>query len=230
MCLEDPRAALDALESDQRELAEQFEETTLAYQERVVDLASRLKDLRPEEVRREAKTLRDSHDSIRRILRRLEASALTSKEIEHELKGWEARRGEQGPRHADHPEVRAEILRSELSVRGHGIPLKVISIDSSPLASLVESELSLQADDCFFDETIEPVNETFGADSENLISAIRHANREVERWHESPEINRDAIDEVKELRRLHALLKQSDRESGVERDRMPLAVKIHGSY
>ena len=226
--MENPGRALTALQQGHRDLADEFERVYKDYERTLENTALRLKTMEPSDLHREIRTLRDVHDALRRTLRRLDASMRSAAEIERELGEWRARENEGGPWHADHPKVRAEILRSELSVREEK-PLTVIPLESSPFVKAFEQEeCETLCDEPRFSDPRETQLQEVSV--EHLIQAIRHANREVERWHESPEIGRDAIDEVKELRRLHAILKQRDRESGTMRDRIELAVKTRDSY
>ncbi len=228
LCLENPERALAALQQGHRDLADEFERVYQDYERTLENTAIRLKTMKPSDLHREIRSLRDVHDALRRTLRRLDASMRSASEIERELGEWRTREKEGGPWHADHPKVRAEILRSELSVREEK-PLNVIPLESSPFAETPEQcryEIVSDESRLSYSQEMQLPEVT----AEQLIHAIRHANREAERWHESPEIGRDAIDEVKELRRLHAMLKQRDRESGTMRDRIELAVNSRGSY
>lgn len=228
LCLENPERALTALQQGHRDLADEFERVYKDYERTLENTALRLKTMKPCDLHREIRTLRDVHDALRRTLRRLDASMRSAAEIEREFGEWRTRENEGGPWHADHPKVRAEILRSELSVREEK-PLKVIPIESSPFVKAFEQEgREISSDEPSISYSRETQLPEISV--EHLIQAIRNGNREAERWHESPEISRDAIDGVKELRRLHAILKQRDRESGTMRDRIELAVKTRDSY
>ena len=228
LCLENPERALAALQQGHRDLADEFERVYQDYERTLENTAIRLKTMKPNDLHREIRSLRDVHDALRRTLRRLDASMRGAAEIERELGEWRTRESEAGPWHADHPKVRAEILRSELSVREEK-PLKVIPLESSPFAKNIRTD-GVQDGirrTARFRSARSSTARGFGRAAD---PTIRHANREVERWRESPEIGRDAIDEVKELRRLHAILKQRDRESGTMRDRIEFAVKTRDSY
>jgi hypothetical protein len=228
LCLENPQRALVAFQQGHRDLADEFERVYQDYERTLENTAIRLKTMDSKDLHREIRTLRDVHDALRRTLRRLDASMLSASEIERELGEWRMREKEGGPWHADHPKVRAEILRSELTVREER-PLTVIPLESSPFAETSEQgRYEIVSDESRFSDSRETKLPEVSV--EQLIHAIRHANREVERWHESPEIGRDAVDEIKELRRLHAILKQRDRENGTMRDRIELAVKTRDSY
>lgn len=230
LCLENPQAAIEALQFEQRDLAGQFEAICLAYQGRLNDLALKLSDLEPKELRRESKIMREAQDSIRKILRRLEASMMNAAELERELKEWSARQDESGPRHADHPDVRAEILRSEMAVRSRKAALKAISPEESPFRSnampsaqcLVLSSEGMQEPAPVSVET----DDLPALEEEQILQAIRQATREVERWHGAPNYERDALDDLHELKKLHALLKKYDKARGASRDRIELAVRM----
>lgn len=61
---------------------------------------------------------------------------------------------------------------------------------------------------------------------QHVLTAIREATRETERWHAIPseDHDEDALLQVHHLRELHALLKRLDREQGIDRDRLEMAV------
>ncbi|MBU1034353.1 hypothetical protein KKF59_04010 [Patescibacteria group bacterium] len=232
LCLENPQAAIEALQCEQRDLAAQFEATCLAYQDRLNDLALKLNDLEPKELRRESKALREAQDSIRKNLRRLEASMMNAAELERELKEWSARQDESGPRHADHPDVRAEILRSELAVRSRKIALRAIAPEESPFAGakVHSSQFSMPSGDVKAENEAELVEEKDAElpepDVVHLIEAIRQGTREAERWHEVMSPDAEALEQVKQMKSLHAALKQKDRKDGIRRDRIEMAVRM----
>lgn len=233
LCVEDPSSAREALVRDQQELLEEFERTYALHRAKVVDLAARAMRLPANEFRREAAALRESQDGIRRILRRIDASAHSASDLLMELREWEAREGEEGTRHADHPDVRAEIVRSELRSRGHAPNLKATSMDESPFGRLgcavpepmvvmtpvamsVEASLDQDAD----------MEDLSSYDTETLMRLIRETTREAERWHGVPEQDQEVVDDLQRLRSLHAILKRIDRQQGTSRDRLSLAVRM----
>ncbi len=61
-----------------------------------------------------------------------------------------------------------------------------------------------------------------------LLPAIRDATREAERWHAIPQTAQveEALEQVRQLRELHASLKLLDRQLGVRRDRLALAMRM----
>lgn len=235
LCLENPQAAIEALQFDQRDLAEQFEATCLAYQEKLNDLAVRLNNLEPKQLRRESKILRETQDAIRKILRRLEAAMMSATELERELKEWSARRDESGLRHADHPDVRAEIARSEMAVRSRKAVLRAIPPEESPFSSVEQttpnpsfarSGIGLISSPCTKGELEGVEDELPVLEEEHLLQSIRQITRDVERWHSAPNYERDALDDLHELKKLHALLRDSDKKQGLQRDRLELAVRM----
>lgn len=64
---------------------------------------------------------------------------------------------------------------------------------------------------------------------EGLLRAIRDATHEAERWHALPlsEHNEDTLDQVQHLKELHSVLKRFDRENGIRRDRIQLAIRMN---
>lgn len=236
VCEEDPARAKALLAADQMSLAQEIEETFQAYDERLEELASRTHRLSPKEVKREAKQIRQAQDALRRALRRVEVSAKTAKELERELSLWEERENDAQDLHADHPAVRAEMIRSELAVRGEKArpreEPRAVKV-AVPAAPPVNAALWLTHDDIhpestdIWDGGMEDDTEPLPSpEAEHLLRAILEATREAERWHALPEEehDEDALYQLHQVRELHAALKQLDREYGIRRDRMAYAV------
>ncbi|MEO5927693.1 MAG: hypothetical protein ABIO72_03145 [Patescibacteria group bacterium] len=233
ICREDPASARAALESDQRSLADELERTYAAYSERLESAAGRLAGMSDEDVAREARLLRESQDGLRRILRRIDASAHTARHLERELSDWESCGNTEGPRHADHPLVRAEIIRSELATRGEMQQIVAISPEQSPFRVVIERQAYTPAD---FEEPVSlpmadaeeeiPFETLASLDPDHLLGTIRLETREAERWHGHHDPDRDALDQVKQVRQLHAILKRIDREKGIRRDRTVYAIHM----
>jgi len=251
------------LVADQRALAREIEQTFVAYDARLRDLATRVHELTPEEFQREAKTIRDAQDGLRRALRRLEVSSKNAADLQRELALWE-KRVDDSSLYADHPAFRTEIIQSELRSRGATIDTRAArqnkevvqgmgSISTTtPSAGSPDAQSSLKnpllwlthekdvVADASLDEdsdeglrveslqkSLEGLHEPITMpEVEYLLQAIREATRETERWHGVPESSWDeeALIQVHHLRDLHALLKRLDRERGVSRDRLELAV------
>jgi hypothetical protein len=240
VCEEDPQRAKALLAADQMSLAQEIEETFRVYDERLEELASRTHDLSPKEVKREAKRIRASQDALRRALRRVEVSAKTAKELERELSLWEERENDAAELHADHPAVRAEMIRSEMTVRGtpprqnrrespNDTPvLSGIIANPAPanVALFLTQDLRPKIEERLMDEVEEPVEALPSPDAEHLLRAILEATREAERWHALPmeEHGEDALYQLHQVRELHAALKHLDREQGIRRDRVAIAV------
>lgn len=236
ICREDPASARAALEADQRALADELERTYAAYSERMEGAAGRLAGMSDEDVAREAKLLRDAQDGLRRILRRIDASAQTARQLERELSEWESRGNTEGPRHADHPLVRAEIIRSELATRGDLQRLVTIPPEQSPFRIVVETrpvaseEREAWSPASFVPQPEEiPFEHLTSLDPDHLLGTIRLETREAERWHGHHDPDHDAIDQVKQVRNLHAILKRLDRQKGIRRDRMTIAIHMRGT-
>lgn len=224
--LEGSVETVEELKTEQRALADEIERLFRAFDERLMSLARRTHELTPETVEREADSLKTQQDALRRALRRLEAAAKQTGELERELEEWQAREPN-GPLHADHPSIRAEILRSELALRG----IQHSSVDSreSRVASdeaQVESRESIVDDDESSDFRLSTCDSLPETDVSHLVAAIREASREADRWHGLPadEHDEDALVQVKHLKELHAILKRLDRSQGIARDRLELGV------
>jgi hypothetical protein len=230
ICEDDPEAARGALLLDHRELAEELALTHATYEEKLKSLAARTRDMPAADVRREVSSLRDAQDAIRRTLRRIDASSRSAQELLAELREWEARQDEDGPRHADHPDVRAEIVRSELRARGLQPDMRAIAMEESPfgrLGCVVQSTPVCAEEPSRTSDEFDEVEALPLPDPEHLVEAIRQATRDAEQWLSVTEPEQEAIEDLHQLRRLHALLKRLDREQGNTRDRLTLAVRMH---
>lgn len=237
ICREDPASARAALEADQRSLADELERTYAAYSERLEGAASRLSGMSDGDVAREAAVLREAQDGLRRILRRIDASAQTARQLERELSDWESRGRVEGPRHADHPLVRAEIIRSELATRGEFQQLVAISPDQSPFRIVIDERPTYAPSDfeaplalpmAEAEERI-PFETLASVEPEHLLHTIRFETREAERWHGHHDPDHDAIEQVRQVRQLHGILKRLDRQKGIRRDRMTIAIHMKGT-
>jgi hypothetical protein len=228
----------ERLRMDQRILADEIEQLFHRFDGRLQDLASRAHTMLEAEGEEEADDLRAAQDGLRLAVRRLQASLKATREIERELAEWE-RRDDGGMLHADHPEIRAEILRSELAVRGitREVPDQFVAQYIQKHAD-VEEGRPLETSRRMAEETIERPREyvfttpepVTDMETQHLLHAIRDATREAERWHALPTEyhDGDAVDQVRHLRELHAILKRLDRARGVERDRLTFAVRPRG--
>ena len=219
-CLDDVAGAREMLTADQKALAEDIEHTFDALDARVQVLARRLRDMSPEDIERETASIREAHDGLRRVVRRFQASLKSTHELERELSGWQEHSAE-GELHADHPTVRAEIARSELTVRKPEMLREQRS--KMPPSSI---RVPIQTSQGDFEVKVHEVNSRLIPDESGLLAAIREATREAERWHGqvSSSYGQDAVDQVRLVRDLHAILKRLDRERGVRRDRTNLGI------
>ncbi len=227
LCREDPQAAHARLKMDQRELTEELERTYAAYQQRLLDLTQRIACLPPEKIEHEAAFLRECQDRLRIMLRRIEVSHKTAQELERELQEWNAR-DESSPPHSDHPHIRAEVIRSEMKLRRECASMEAIPPHASPFAlpriKEAQSEIPIASERG--ETSIEESGGLRSIDPVSLLGLIRMETREAERWHAVPQPDQDAVDQVRQLKALHAVLKQQDRERGIRRDRIAFAVRM----
>lgn len=230
---EDAMRLRGVLEQDQRAIAQNLEGLFQAYDSRVREMSEQLHGMSEIEIETESESLAQSQDELKQLTRRLETAVLSRQQLERELGEWQDRAEECGPMHADHPKIRAEIVRSEIALR---------EAYRCPFSSC--SSLEWCADDVFMDENhgemeegqddISPFQEEMrrmqAVSPEQIIEAIREATREAERWHATSEerYGQDALDQMHHVRDLHAILKEIDREQGTSRDRVAMAVRMRG--
>jgi hypothetical protein len=216
-CLEDPQAAQTELATSQAELAKQIEETFALYDQKLQDVALRIRSLSPEEQEHELENLAQAQDELKRVLRRFQAATKSTQDLQTELADW----GEhpyEGGLHADHPAVRSEIIRSELALRNPGTRL-INMRRPKPSAGA-------RAEEGTYGVVVHEVNPWLIPDEAHLLAAIREATREAERWHAMApqEYTEDALEQVHQVRSLHAFLKRLDKLNGLRRDRLALAI------
>jgi len=214
LCAEDPHAATELLQHDFKELQGELEEAVIRFRRSLSTLGTRLEECRKNPESEYVQSIREEHDQLRRTLRRLDASVSETRDLEEELKDWEDRRGEHGPIHADHPSVRAEIVRSEIVVRTNG-ESRAYSKEKTVLAYRIHERKAQRS--------------ASKKEADILIQMIQHATAEAECWHDVPVPSRDAIEQIRNVRRLHALLKQLDREVGKRRDRTELIIRTRST-
>ncbi len=214
----------EELIQEQHALADEIERLFRVFHERLETLAHQARELSSNEFAHGADLLRAEQDSLRRALRRLDATARSTRELEQELDEWTFRE-ENGALHADHPSVRMEIVASELVTRGAERPPRPTHEDADDNAILFVTEEDGRGSppQKIISETYEPLPIV---DVGHLLSAIRDATRETERWHAVPDeaLDDDALVQVHYVRELHAILKRLDRRHGIVRDRVALAV------
>jgi hypothetical protein len=235
-----PSAERTQLRDEQRSLADDIESLFRVFDERLQNLSRRAHDLSDAEFAREATRIKTAQDELRRALRRLESSVKTTPQLERELAQWE-RLPTNGSLHADHPIVRSEMIRSELAIRQGVVRSDIAEADDrsvKDVVDLIKQQLGAEepVDDAEVMLADPPVAEYRFAsreplpmeDEQQLLIAIKEATCEAERWHAVgvTASDDDAIVQVHHVRDLHAMLKRVDRERGIERDRVALAIKI----
>jgi hypothetical protein len=234
-----PRNARAVLASEQAELALELERLFLAYDEKVEDLALRLKDLPANAAEAEIERLRAIQHELQAAVRRLEAAVKSRQELEHELSYWQKMQG--GERDSREKARRqTEIIRSELAIRNpeeeNYAPLPTAEAYEMPtsgermvLAAEAEDEDEDEANACEAEPAelmAELPDYAHWPDAQNLVLAIREATREAERWHAIPVEchDQEALVQVRHVKDLNAWLKKVDRKNGVTRDRLELAI------
>lgn len=125
-------AEVRQVQQEQRELADEVERVTRRFDKLLQDLAYQARSLSTASEGQREK-LREAQDRLRMALRRMETTMKQTQELSRELREWE-RRAESPSADfsslpADRPQVRSEILRSELAVRGvsRELPEKLLS-------------------------------------------------------------------------------------------------------
>lgn len=112
--------ALAELQEEQARIAQELEDTFVAYDKKLQAMARRLSGLDREPVTdRELRKVREEQLELWRLVRRAQAGSRTTGELKRELQEWSMREsGAVGYGHPDHPGTRVELVASELRVRG----------------------------------------------------------------------------------------------------------------
>ncbi len=228
-CVENPSGARAFLAADQARLGKEIEEMYAAYDERLASLAGRVKTLSEEDLAREMDSIREAQDELRRIVRRFQTALKSTDELNRELDGWSSHPGDGLEVHADHPMVRAELVRSELAARNVEAMRQSFEERQEENAETME-QVAHSAKPDIFEILVHEVDPRMVPDEPSLLAAIREAAREAAKWHGLPQElhSQDAVDQVKQFKDLHAYLKRWDRERGVRRDRSHLWPDISG--
>jgi hypothetical protein len=218
------------VQREQRLLEQDVREATALLATETRRLSARIAIMPPDIAKAETEALAKAQDALKRLMRRYAAALKRSEELERELALWQARRDEAGERHADHPATRAEVIRSELAVRGIVPAEPPALVPLSALGSGVGVGEGTEASSAALSSELEEIVYAPHPDTVHLIQAIREATREAERWHgyhsDDPLSYAEAVDQLRHVRSLHAALKILDRRAGVDRDRLTFAVRM----
>jgi hypothetical protein len=108
------------LQDEQGRISAELERAFLSYDKKTRELSKRLASAAADGFdQKEAERIRDEQNGLWRAVRRAQAAARTTGQLERELAEWTDGRETSAARtHPDHPLVRAEIAASELRVRG----------------------------------------------------------------------------------------------------------------
>jgi len=240
----DADVLLAELQEEQSRLSAELEKAFLAYDKKTRNLSKTLAKWTESGAGiKELNRLREEQEDLWRVVRRTQAAERTTRQLETELREWSGR-GEAGVRltHPDHPLARAEIVSSELRLRGRdpsGLvierssePFEGSAKDVDPFSEVLEAasrESDPEAETLIIpEETPMPVIEgvewhTEG--DEHLVREIEHCCREIRRTHAHEDCDAlagEIVMMLKDLRRLHAHLRMHDRKAGIRRYRLAI--------
>lgn len=226
-CLENPEVSLAELQDEQRRIADELEETFRVYDRKLQGAAKRIASLGADSLTpKEWERLRSEQLELWRLLRRAQAAQRSTRALAREVQEWREAEGAALPEgHPDHPETRAEIVESELRVRG--VFASVPRLAAEPLEEEVEDALRSAADagdgveEVLTDASEDRASVPEWADAvtdDTLLREIHAHERELART-DAPG---DLADLVRGLRDLHAHLRLHDRAQGRPRVRFTL--------
>ncbi len=239
----DAEALLADLQEEQARLSAELEQAFRAFDKRTRSLAKRLARMVNDGAKmKELKSIRDEQEELWRVVRRFQAAGRSNRELETELGEWLGRE-ESSVRtsHPDHPSARAEIVASELRIRGKQLPVsgedapasfEGSAKDVDPYRDAVlhmQSGPDLELEDVI-DEPIPTEGEGAAhialrddALAGTLMDEIATCTCELKRTlaHDEREILRaELVAMLKDLRRLHGQLRTCDRAAGIRRYRL----------
>lgn len=246
-CLEDPDGALAMLQEEQGRVAQELEETFLAYDRKLRGMAERLAR-RSQGVRgaedgapssQELDRMREEQRQLWRLVRRAQAASRSTRGLERELQEWRGHGPVMVPfGHPDHPETRAEIVASELRMRGisHDAParpempapfavMKIPMKREAPVVASADIPDAIASRDEADTSAGGPswVHDT----DEHILREIASREREMRKLllvKQDAETMTELAAFARELRHLHAHLRAHDRRAHVGRVRWTMGI------
>ena len=224
---------------EQSRLAEELERIFQAYDEKVKDLALRVRNLPAGAADAEIARLRVLQQDLQSVVGRLDAAAKSRQDLEQEMLYWQ-KRLDGLPCDRDKARRQTEILRSELAIRAPEEDLRwsmpaVVQAGSGirqPFVFAIDDEPAVPAEDGgnHPELSADIPDYDYWPSAENLVAAIRDATHEAERWHAIPieDCDEEAVLQVRHVKNLNAWLKRVDRRNGTTRDRLKLAISLRG--
>ena len=233
---------LRELEDEQSRLSVEIESLLRSYDSRTRNLARRLTSLDAEDrPNRSIKDIREDQKKLWRLIRRLQAGERRDKALEREYQEWMSREDSGlASSHPDHPVSRAEIVASELRLRGidpssliesnAGSMYQGSAQDVDPFAGL-EDAWDEDEDAGVLEELEEESSVSIeapaweGADEQALLAELDALSCELSKMvnqEDSYRNQKEVMEMLKDLRHYHAHLRRHDRSKGIRRYRVLL--------
>lgn len=237
-CVDQPDAALAELQEEQGRIAQELEETFLAYDKKLQSMAKRLAGLEGEPPTvKELDRMREEQLALWRLVRRAQAAGRSTRELEREVREWsEHKESPASVGHPDHPETRMEVIKSELAVRGSFVAERnpkpsfpVFPIKPEFTRDLDAVAQSVRMEEPALESLIpEAVAPEWGYESdEHLVRELSSREREISKL---LTVSHDAsaaaeiASLARELRELHGHLRQHDRRTQRTRIRWRMGI------
>jgi len=217
-CEEDPLGALAELQEEQARIAQELEETFLAYDHKLQAMAERLGSHDREPSSKELANLRQEQLDLWRLVRRAQAAVRSTRELERELSEWTERTDVVAPHgHPDHPQTRAEIIGSELRVRG-GIASaseEMRSARTTPRVMEISATQDVLPVVAFSEGMVQGLSpEWQTTDEAHILRELVSRERELERLRDALDIDPSLDAEIalmnKEMQELRKHLREQD--------------------
>jgi len=227
--LADPVGRLAELQDEQRRIADELEDTFIAYDRKLQGAAKRIASLGADSLTpKEWERLRAEQLELWRLLRRAQAAQRSTRALAREVEEWRAVDSGVLPEgHPDHPETRAEIVESELRVRGVFATVSRAAqeeAEESPVILEEEGRLGEEGTEAHLVSDRGPAPEwTHVLTDDLLLQEIHQHERELART-TAPS---DIADLLRSLRDLHASLRFYDRKQARPRLRVGLGLPPH---
>lgn len=230
--LSKPDAKLcDRLMNEQRALNERAVRMLEVYERKTEKIAALLEECRQGDIERLAPHIRQLQMDLKNALMRAELAGTETSDLERELADWQYR----WKNGSEEPSSRYKSLLIELKSRGSSSVIARSSGDAA-ISTLPSSEEKL----VYFDlQTLDKEpdeEEVVGAvmyssqeatgletDPEQLVLHIKDLSRELARYKQDPTSEpTESLRMARQIRQLHAILRNIDRKSGDYRDRIGL--------
>lgn len=203
----------------QKHLAQKLAKTFEDYELKLNKIAALFEECRQGELGRLVPYIQQLQQELRMALTKADLAISEKADLKREMADWQ-RRMEAGL--TDEP-LRLRCLMSELELRGEAAvrpfrPEVSEKVEELPSETMTVEDESEARGAVYYTDSAGQYLET---DADHLVWNIRDLSRELARYQQSPDVEpAESLRLARQIRDLHALLRQADRKSGAKRDRL----------